>query len=148
MELFPKPVPKSMPKLKVKYPKQGGGRGSDPAIQRQRLALQSERLALQRKNAERNWAYKLANFDRMVRKDQRDAFFKFHSTLAKGGKPKGNQIVAPKISLGGAVDRLSQTKAQVDDHIGKALEVMRGSGLPTGIAQSVGRLKRRGGSQR
>ncbi|MEM2049548.1 MAG: hypothetical protein QXZ11_00310 [Thermoproteota archaeon] len=84
----------------------------------------------------------------MVRKDQRDAFFKFYSTLAKGEKPKSNQIVAPKISLGGALDRLSKTKAQIDDHIGKALEVMRGSGLPTGIAQSVGRLKRRGGSQR
>lgn len=139
--------PKGMPTLKVKQPKSQRGRGGglDPAIQQRRLALQSERLALQKKNAERNWAYKLANFERMVGKANREQFLKFHSLLAKGGRPKGTGVVPPRISLGGAVDRLSKAKAQITDHIGKALDVLRGSGLPTEIAQSVGRLKKRGG---
>lgn len=147
--LFTERLPKVLAMPKPPRQRSSGGRrgggGSDPRLQRMRLALQSERLALQQRNAERNWAYKVANLQRMRTKDAIDSVAKLHNIL---GKAKPQTLPAPRINLGGAVNKATNVGKAADQHIAKGLEILRGSGIPYGLWKGVGAIKPRGGRQK
>lgn len=137
------PTPKFVPSNVFAPPRkrQGGSRGgtrSDPRIAAQRMKLQSERLALQKRNAEMNWKFKSLNLMRNLRKDRVDAFNKLFKTVKQ---PQ------PAPSVGRRVNRATNVAQRADAHIAKMLDTMRGSGLPT-LFQGLGAMKPAGGRQR